>query len=248
MIRKALVGIGVASVVIAAAVATDAGHLATYVSKVNAAEGLDVTYSINEVGGAQSKFRVVLAKPNKARLETPSTTYVADGKNFTVYDKARNSYFTKPQDEDSLRMIFESDEVSIWKAFFDAKAFDKVASTKNEGTRTWKGEKLNTVSAQMDPKGEYVIKLHTSQKDGLPRQAELLENVGPTPKARIMSVESISATKQADTLFAFSAPAGARQLTEADMVAAEWGRDLDKALENAKAFGKGVIIDFYADW
>jgi outer membrane lipoprotein-sorting protein len=248
MIRKALVGIGVAGVVIAAAVAMDAGHLATYVSKVNAAEGLDVTYSINEVGGAQSKYHVVLAKPNKARLETPTMTYVADGKNFTVYDKARNSYFTKPQAEDSLRTIFDSDDVSVWRAFFDAKAFDKVASTKSEGTRTWRGEKLNTVSAQMDPKGEYVLKLHTSQKDGLPRQAEFIQNVGPAPKARIMSVESITASKPADTLFAFNAPAGARQLTEADMVAAEWGHDLEKALESAKALGKGVIIDFYADW
>lgn len=248
MIRKALVGAGMAGVAIAAAVALDAGHLSSYVTKLNAAQGLDVSYSINEVGGAQAKYRVVLAKPNKAMIETPTMTYVADGENLTTYDKARNSYFVKPQPADAYKALLESDEVAIWRAFFDAKVFDNVASTKNEGTRSWRGEKLTTVSAQVDQRGEYVIKLHTSQKDGLPRQAELITNVGATQNAKVISVESISTNKPADTLFAFNAPAGAKQLTEADMVAAEWMTDLDKALELAASLDRGVMIDFYADW
>jgi outer membrane lipoprotein-sorting protein len=244
MIRKALIGTGVALVVVAAAVATDAGHLSTYVSKVNAAEGLDVSYTISEVGGTQAKYRVALAKPNKAMVETPTALYVADGANYTVYDKKRNQYFTKPQSADQYKEIFEADELSVWRAFFDAKVYDKVAATKNEGTRTRRGETLNVVSAQMDARGEYTLRLHLSQKDGLVRQAEFVT----ADKTKILNVESISASKPADSLFSFTAPAGAKQLTEADMATAEWTTDLNKALEIAAATGKGVMIDFYADW
>lgn len=245
MIRKALIGTGVACVVVAAAaVATDAGHLSTYVSKVNAAEGLDVTYTINEVGGTQTKYRVALAKPNKAMIDTPTTLYVADGTNYTVYDKKRNQYFSKAQAADQYKELLESDELSVWRAFFDAKVYDKVVSTKSEGTRTRRGETLNVVSAQMDSRGEYVVRLHLSQKDNLVRQAEFV-----TPDStKVLNVESISATKPADSVFSFSAPAGAKQLTEADMVSAEWTTDLDKALQLAAATGKGVMVDFYADW
>ena len=248
MIRKLLVGVGAASVVVAAAIATDTGHLATYVNKIYSAEGLEVSYSVNEVGGAQTQYHVVLAKPNKAMIDTPAKTFVADGKNLTVYDKKLNSYFVKAQPADLVKDIFVDEEVSLWRAFFDAKTYDKVASTKNEGTRTRRGETLNTVSAQVDKNGEYTIRLHVSQKDSLVRQAEFVSNMGTTQKIRIVNVESITTGKPADALFAFKAPANSKQLTEQDMMSAEWGHDYSKALENAAAFGKGVIIDFYADW
>jgi outer membrane lipoprotein-sorting protein len=248
MIRKLLVGAGLASVVVAAAIVVDAGHLATYVNKINSAEGLEVNYSINEVGGAQTKYRVVLAKPNKALIETPAKTYVADGKNLTVYDRKMNSYFIKPQPDNIVKELFADEEVSLWQSFFDAKAFDKVTATKNEGTVKRRGETLNTVSAQVDKSGEYTIRLHLSQKDGLIRQAELVTGAGATQKTRIVNVESITTSKPADTLFAFTAPANSKQLTEADMIVADWSTDLGKALTSAAALGRGVMIDFYADW
>lgn len=248
MIRKLLVGAGVTGAVIAAAVAFDAGHLASYVRSINSAEGLDAKYTISVVGGTQSEYHVVLSKPNKAMIDTPATTYVADGENLTIYDKKRNSYYVKAQGADAFKEMFEAEEVSVWRAFFDAKAFDKVASTKNEGTRTRRGETLNVVSAQMDASGEYSVRLHLSQKDNLPRQAELITNLGVNAKTQIMNVASISVDKPANALFAFSAPAGAKQLTEADMVSADWSTDLEKALASAAALGKGVMVDFYADW
>jgi outer membrane lipoprotein-sorting protein len=185
-----------------------------------------------------------LAKPNKAMIDTPAMLYVADGKNYTVYDKKRNQYFTKAQSPEQYKEIFESDDLSVWRAFFDSKVYDKVVSSKAEGTRTRRGETLNVVSAQMDSRGEYTLRLHLSQKDGLVRQAEFIN----PEKTSILNVESITASKPADSVFVFNAPAGAKQLTEADMTAAEWGHDLGKALDSAAALGKGVIIDFYADW
>jgi outer membrane lipoprotein-sorting protein len=248
MIRKLLVGAGAASVAVAAAIAVDAGHLASYVNKVNSSPGLDVTYTVNEVGGTQTKYHVVLSKPNMAYIDMPGKTYIADGKDLTVYDKKLNSYFVKPQPQDLLPEVFKDEEVSLWRPFFNAKVWDNVAATKNEGTRKSRGETLDSVSAQVDKAGDYTIRLHLSQKDGLPRQAEFVSKLGSTEKIRIVNVESISATKPATSMFAFAPPAGAKQLTEADMMAAEWGHDFNKALENAAAFGKGVIVDFYADW
>jgi len=248
MIRKLLVGAGAACVMVAGAILVDTGYLSTYVNKLNSAEGLEVSYTVNDVGGTQTSYHVVLAKPNKALIESPAKTYVADGKNLTVYDKKLNSYYVKAQPADLVKEIFTAEEVSLWRAFFDAKTYDKVASTKNEGTRTRRGETLNTVSAQVDKNGDYTIRLHVSQKDGLLRQAEFLSVTGATQKTRIINVESITTSKPADKLFAFNAPANSKQLTEADMMTAEWGHDYSKALENAAAFGKGVIVDFYADW
>jgi outer membrane lipoprotein-sorting protein len=248
MIRKLLVGAGVACVMVAGAILVDTGHLSTYVNKINSADGLEVSYSINEVGGNQTKYHVVLAKPNKAMVETPTKTFVADGKNLTVYDKKMNSYYVKAQPADLIKEVFAGEDVSLWRAFFDAKTYETVASTKNEGTITRRGEKLNTVSAQVDKNGDYTIRLYVSQNDGLVRQAEFISVAGASKTTRVVNVSSISTNKPADTLFAFNAPANSKELTEADMMAAEWGHDYEKAMENAAAFGKGVIIDFYADW
>ena len=248
MIRKLLVGAGVASVAFAVAIVVDAGHFASYANKLNAAPGLDVTYTVSQVGGTQTKYHVVLAKPNKALVEMPDKLYVADGTELTVYDKKTNSYYTKAQPADLIPEIFKDEDVSLWRAFFNAKVYDNVASTKAEGTRKRQGETLNTVSAQVDKAGDYTIRLHLSQSDGLPRQAEFVSKLGATEKISVVNVESITASKPADSKFDFNAPAGAKQLTEAEMTAAEWGHDFNKALENAAAFGKGVIVDFYADW
>lgn len=248
MIRKLLVGVGVTAVAVALAISTDAGLFTDYAKKVNSSPGLDVTYTVSEVGGAQTKYHVVLSKPNMAFIDMPGKTYTANGKELTVYDKKLNSYFVKAQPEDLIPELFKDEAVSLWRPFFNAKAFDNVASTKSEGTRKSRGETLNTVSAQVDPAGDYTIRLHLSQKDGLPRMAEFVSKLGANEKVNIVTVESISAAAPAASMFAFKAPAGAKQLTEADMMAAEWGHDLAKAMENAAAFGKGVIIDFYADW
>jgi outer membrane lipoprotein-sorting protein len=248
MIRKLLVVAGVAGVAIAAAIVMDVGHLAPFVKKMNSLEGLDASYSVTEVGGTQAKYHVVFSKPNKAMVDTPTKTFVADGTNLTVYDKKLNSYFVKQQPENLNKELLVDEDLAIWRPFFDVKAFDHVAATKNEGTRTRRGEKMDVLAAQVDKNGEYTVKFHVGQTDGLLKQAEMISVIGSTQRARVVNVDSMKTGAQAATLFAFNPPANAKQLTEADMMSAEWSYDYDKAMENAAAFGKGVIIDFYADW
>ena len=247
MNRNLITGTVILGAVVAIAATMDSGHLSPYVKAMSSAKGLDVTYSVTVVGGSTSKYHIVLAKPDKVMIETPSKTYVADGENVTVYDKARNSYFVKAQDKNSLREIFEADELMIWRSFFDAKAFDKVARTTDEGSRIRRGEKMNTVSVQIDAKGENTMKLHFSDKDNLVRLAEFKSTAGGKAKNSVLRVTEISTKVPNSDLFVFNAPADAKELTEADLVA-EWSTDYEASMENAASFGKGVIIDFYADW
>lgn len=248
MIRKLIVGACALATVAAAAVAYEAGHLTPYVKAMSSAEGLDVTYSIYEVGGLQTQYHVVLAKPNLASIDTPSKTIVADGEFVTFYDKAKNTYYQKDQTADLVNSLFEDDELMVWRTFFDPKALDKVAKTKSLGSRKTRGETLNTVSAQIDPDGQFTVRFHLSQKDNLLRQAELISMEGTQEKTKVLNVKSISTKRPSDDAFVFVAPANAKELTEADLMADWLNNDLDAALDNAATFEKGVIIDFYADW
>ncbi|HXH61745.1 MAG TPA: hypothetical protein VNI20_10360 [Fimbriimonadaceae bacterium] len=248
MMRKILIGALASAAAISMAVAMRAGDLAPYVSAMGSAKSLDVTYSITEVGGSQSMYHVVLAKPDKAMVDTPTMTTVADGKEITVYNKSRNTFYTKAQTKKDLELLFGDDDTSVWKPFFDSDAFSNVARTKVEGTRKHGSEMLKTIAAQVDPNGEFTIKFHIAQSDNLVRQAEFINQKGAASKISILNVQKMSMTAD-DSAFAFVAPANAKQLTEADMMTAEWiDNDLNKALELAATTGKGVMIDVYADW
>ena len=248
MIRKLFVGACVLGTVAAAAVAFEAGHLAPFVKAMSAAEGLDVSYTINQVGGTQTEYHVVLAKPNLASIDTPSKIITADGEFVTVYDKAKNTYFKKDQTTEALNSLFEEDELMVWRSFFDPKALDKVAKTTRVGSRRRRGEVLNAVSAQIDAAGEFTVRFHLSQKDNLIRMAELISMEGNQQKTKVLNVRSLSTKKPSAAMFVFQPPANSTELTEADLMAEWLDNDLDAAMENAATFGKGVIIDFYADW
>ncbi|MCH7903426.1 MAG: hypothetical protein IH944_02535 [Armatimonadetes bacterium] len=217
MIRKLYVGVAVFFVAIAVAVVGDAGYLAKFVKALNSAPGLDVTYTLIEVGGVQGEYHVVLAKPDKAMIDTPTTLYVADGKNLTVLHKAKNTYIVREQTAAAFKDLLSDETLSLWRAFFDPSAFDGVESTKNEGSRTRRGEKRTIVSAQLDSYGRYAIRLHLGEEDSLVRQAEFFDTSGSTPRTHILTVKSMSTVPPAEHLFAFTAPPNARLLSERDL-------------------------------
>ena len=213
----ALIGVGALCALSSLALANDAGHLASYVKKLYSAEGLDVTYSINVVGGSKSEFHVVLSKPDKALIVTPTRTFYADGTNITAFNKSRNTYFVQEQTDVALKGLLSDEELSLWRGFFDPLAFDDVVSTQDEGTRNRRGEELKIVSAQLDSVGEQTIKLYVSQQDGLLRQAQFLEKSAARESTSILTVDTIRTSKPTDGVFAFEPPTGAVLLTVFDL-------------------------------
>ena len=230
------------------ALSFDAGHLAPFVKTLNSAEGLDVSYTVLEVGGTSTSYHVTLAKPDLAVIDTPSKTFYADGETITTYDKKRNKYFTKEQTHEALAGLFDDDDLAVWRSFFDAKAMDKIFSSKDEGTRKRGGETLREISAVVNRDGDSTFTLFIAESDGLLRQASFTSIGVGSSTTRILNTKSINTKAVGVETFTFTAPEGAEEMTVADLSSSEWISEYDVALENAAALGKGVIIDFYADW
>src|SRR5689334_11791181 len=114
--------------------------LGSFAKSLNGAKSLSTTYTVQRINGGSSTYKVDLAKPNKARIDTPSQLVVADGTNITTYDKNDKSYFKKPQTDSDLKDLFATDELSLFGPFFDANFFNnKVVSSKPGGQKNRKG-------------------------------------------------------------------------------------------------------------
>lgn len=215
-----LVGIGalIFSASSAHASLGDAGLLAPYVRALNGAPGIDVSYSVSEVGGATTSHRLVLLRPDKARIETPTSVTYADGRTITVFYKSSNSFVVRDQNDVAFAALIDNRHAMLWKPALDTKAFDGFASTKNEGTRTRKGETLNLILAVLDSSGRSSIRMHLGQRDNLLRQAELIAE----SSTAIVSVESLSITSPAPELFTFLAPVDSKRLTEREIRITEY--------------------------
>src|SRR5688572_9607035 len=98
--------IWIAGVVGAATLALAQGSgspiLNAYVRTVNEAPALSVDYTAQMIGGSSVEYSIDLAKPNKARIDSPAQLIVADGTNITTYDKSCNTYFKEPQSQAAL--------------------------------------------------------------------------------------------------------------------------------------------------
>lgn len=238
---------GLAMLVLAQVRGTD--MLADFAKALNGAKSLSATYSVQRVGDVASTYKVDLAKPNKARLDTPSQLVVADGTNITTYDKKDKSYFKKPQTGDDLKALFATDDTSLFGAFFDANFFAKVPAAKAAGQKVRKGVSYNVVSINMDTKGKKVANLYLDPADKLAKVGEfILNDAGQTDTLLVMTKEMSVDGAQAGSLFAFAPPEGSREVTLEEMSAAKWYENLDEALAVAKKLNKPVFVDFYADW
>jgi len=140
MMNKIYFGAAAAAIaVVATAALSGANALDTFATSLHSAQGLDVSYTMTEVGGVSANYRVVLAKPNKARIDGPTTLTVADGKTITVYNKTDKVFFKKNQSDAELRAMFNDPALSTWSPFFDEKVFASVTSAKDAGERTRRG-------------------------------------------------------------------------------------------------------------
>lgn len=223
-------------------------HLDNYVDTIHNAEALNVTYTLQEVGGVGEKFVVNLAKPNKARIETPTEILVADGSEITTFVKAKNMYYKKAQTPQAFKSLFNDLSLSIWMPFFDEKALSGVAQAKNGSDVNRGGTRLKTVNVVADDKAELQMNFYIDSTNNVAKQVEFITTSGTRKSTKILNASQVNLKSGDSDYFAFSAPSGAKEVNEADLVANKWYYNLDEAMSAAQLTSRVIMVDFMASW
>jgi outer membrane lipoprotein-sorting protein len=220
-----------------------------FTKALHEAQSLSTTFSVQVIGDAPTVYNLDLAKPNLARIDTPTQLIVADGKNITTYEKGPKTYYKRAQTAEELKALFASYELSVWSGFFDSAAFSKVASTKSLGTKNRKGMNLAVVEAALDAGRTKTMTLYINPADNVARQAEFVVSAHGEKETAILDTRSLSLNNKGDaSLFAFNAPDGARELSLEELNSAQWYTDLEEAKKVAARTNRLLLVDFYADW
>lgn len=219
--------------------------LSNYASALNGAKSLKAVYTLQKMDGAPANYSLELAKPNLARLDTPSQTIVADGTTIVRYDKGAKTYYKEAQSDAALRELLGADEYAVFSPFFDADAFGK-AATKSLGTVNRKGVKVNAIEALYSNGKKKVIYYLA---DNVARQAEISYSDGTAEDVIVINTKSVELGDSADSsLFAFKPPAGSRELSQEEMMSAQWFTNLEEAKKVAAKTNRKIFVDFMATW
>lgn len=213
---------------------------------LESAQGLDVKFSVRELGGAASEYQISLAKPDKARIITPEKTIVADGKQITVYLPKEKMFYKKAQNQAALLAAFDEQGLSVWSGFFDSKASSRHAGAQDAGTVQLGGVDYSVVKLSADKRGETTATYYIDKRDNLAKKVDFESKVQGKTLSTLLNASSISLNTK-DT-FAFNAPDGTKEISEDDLTAGHWLSDWDQAMSLAKATHKIVMVDFMASW
>ncbi len=237
-----------AAICLAATLGGSSTKLKAFAATMGSAQAFSAKYVVQPLGGTAVEYNVAFSKPNMARIETPTTVSVADGATVTVYDKTENSYVKKPQTNEALMELFGDSDLAVWRAFFNPGVVDTYAASKDTGTKNRAGMTLNTIDVQFDPKGAMNMKLYTDVSNNMLKQGEItITAPGQDPMTSVLLVSQCSTSASPD-LFAFKAPAGAKEIDANAVASGVWMTDFDKALSLSKATGKVLMVDFWATW
>ncbi|MCW5937915.1 MAG: thioredoxin family protein [Fimbriimonadaceae bacterium] len=245
--KRAIMFAALMSVAVAARAIDVSPKLQAAIEAMAKAETLKMTVTVSKLGGSSEQVTVALAKPNMARVETASTLTVADGTNVTTYDKNAKTFYKQPQDAAKLGELFDSVALMPWKAFFDGAAFKNVYASRDMGNKNRGGKSYDVVTVQVDKDAQAMVTLYIDPSDRLPRQGEVVVKTKTASDQSVWNVSGL-ATEAASDLFAFKAPAGAKELDFAAMTEGKWFTNFEEARKVSEQTGKMMMVDFYATW
>jgi len=249
MRRASLCALLLFSAAYAGAQNTGVQLLEKFTTALNSAKTLTVTYTVQPIGGSSTAYKLELAKPNLAKIDSPMQLIVADGANIVTYDKTKKTYFKKPETDQELKKLLAGNDFSLWAGFFDPKATDKYKSVRAAGTKTRKGVVYNVVVFNLPSGRPTTVTYYLDQTDFVAHQAEVSVNSGTTTDLFVFEAKSVKLGDKADpSYYTFNPPDGSRELTAAELNADKWYTNLDEALDAAKAANKMVFVFFEADW
>lgn len=218
------------------------------VQALRSASQLQVELSINELSGGSRSVSVTLGKPNHARIEAPNQLVVAEGSRIVTLDKSDNTYFVTPQTPEALLGLLDAPELTVFRAFFDEQGLAGARNAQAAGSRTRQGVTLRAVKFTSGTQDRIETTLYVDDQH-LPRQAEITLRDPSGTSTLIVNMREVGVSDRVDAgLFAFTPPAGARELDKAELVAGKWFTDLEEAKKVAAATGRLILLDFYTDW
>ncbi len=249
MVRR-FIGIGIVSVLSVCSFGQGTTHgralLDDYNKAIYGAKSLSVTFSSQTITGSRSDYKVDMAKPNKARIETPHVVIVADGSNITTYSKDRLSFCKQPQTDSGLLDAFQGDALSIWKPFFDANGIEGQQGARSQGTIVRKNMSLLVLQLQMNMDASKTSTLFLDPQDNLPRQAQFESQITGSGETLVLDTKTLTLNGEfKPSAFEFNAPDGVKEQTPDEFFAERWYVSLDDAIKVASRTNKQVLALFF---
>lgn len=216
MFKTALLTL-VSTAVLSSALITPPQSADAAVAKLNAGQTLRATLSVQEVGGATTELTLLLAKPDRAKIESPAQLILTDGKTLTDLDKKANRYTTSEASEATLLAALNKPATFAYTAFFQSDPKKLFATSRNTGTRKLRNVDVSTIAVTLPNRD--TADLYVESATGLVRGYSYVQQ----GKTWIVWATKIELTDQpADAQsFAFVAPAGAQD-AKTMAPAADW--------------------------
>jgi thiol-disulfide isomerase/thioredoxin len=228
--------------------APTATTLESFQKALSSAQTLQATVAVQPIGGFATQVRMELQKPNKARIDTRERLIVADGTHIFELNKTEKLWAKRPQTDAELAGIFKDEDLAIWAPFFSIEGI-KPVRTREAGSVTRAGMKLNSVELLLDNAGTHKLTLFLDADTSLVRQAQIEQKQPDGERVKLLQATKLTVGQapSADA-FAWNAPEGNKEVTWDEFQGPVWLTNLDEALRRARAQNKPVYAHFTAVW
>ncbi len=239
------IGALVATAAVAFAIQSGATLLQGHSGALAKADGLSTRLVAVSAGGGRLQTTVDMAKPNFLRIDGPTTLTISDGKDLYTLYKGQNAFVKKAVSAEALAAAMSGDQFLALRPFFMANALNGMTSVKTAAAVNRKGMEMTPVSGNLGGKR---ATLYISAADSIARQVELTETGDGKTESLIIDMLDMTLARPAASKFTFKAPAGSREMDEAEMTAVKWYYTMDEAKADAARTNRPIMMDLYTDW
>lgn len=243
--RRPFALLAVLSIVsVASAQVTNA--LTRFVKVLQDAKALQASYSYQTIGSAPGDYRLVLKKPDLARIDTPTRIFVNDGKKLTVYDKTRKLFYKVDSTPKGLKDLFVSDELALYRGFFDASTYLS-GTTWLPSKRVINGTNYDVLETRSLPSGRKTVTYYFDPSDGLAKKSQIEVKDPRGAVSGILDVRTVQLDPTVpDDAFTFKAPEGSREVSIEEF-GARWYDNLIEAESVAARTNRKLFVIFDED-